>query len=222
MSELPSDPKARLLEAMRRTPSTTRQTARAWAWLVLPSGIIVAGALYFTMNGLDHGGGRPVWFYVACAASWTAVAATSMWGALGRARSRSWRSRSTLLAVAAGTPGLLFALMFAFAIIDPEVTALHPERLGLKCFGLTLAAAVLPLVALLYARRESDPVHPAVTGAALGSACGASAGIMVELWCPVATPAHVALGHILPIGVLAALGAVLGARILKMSGRRRP
>jgi hypothetical protein len=222
MTEMSSDPKARLLEAMRRAPSRTRQVARTWTWLILPSATVVAVAIYFAFNGLEHGGGRPVWFYVACSVSWTAVAAASIWGALGRSGSRSWRSRSALLAIAAGTPGLLFALMFGFAIVDPDVTLLHPERLGLKCFGLTLAAAIFPLLALLYVRRESDPVHPAVTGAALGSACGASAGIMVELWCPVAAPAHVALGHIAPIAVLAVLGALLGARILRIRGRRRP
>jgi hypothetical protein len=220
MTDMSSDPKAKLLEAMRRTPSLTRQAARTRAWLILPSGTIVAGALYFALHGVEHGGGRPVWFYVACAASWMAVSIASMWGALGRGGARSWRSRSTLLAIAAGTPGLLFAIMFGFAIADPDVTHLHPERLGLKCFGLTLAAAIFPLVALLYVRRESDPVHPAVTGAALGSACGASAGIMVEMWCPVATSEHVALGHIAPIVVLAALGAGLGMRMLAM--RRRP
>ncbi len=127
-----------------------------------------------------------------------------------------------LLVVAAGTPGLLFALMFALAVLHPEVTSVHPERLGLKCIGLTLAAATFPLVSLLYVRRESDPVHPALTGAALGSACGASAGIMVELWCPVATPAHVAFGHILPILLLTAIGSMLGARILRVGRVRRP
>jgi len=208
MTDRPSDAKARLMAALRGAPSSTRSTARVWAWLVLPSGVIVASALFFAFHGIEHGGGRPRSFYVACAVSWTAVAAASMWGALGRARASSWRSRSALLAVAAVTPALLFAIMFAMAVIQPEVTAIHPERLGLKCLGLTLAAAAFPL------RRESDPVHPATTGAALGSACGASAGIMVELWCPVAAPAHVAFGHILPIVLLAVLGAVLGARML--------
>jgi hypothetical protein len=219
MTDRPSDAKARLMAALRGAPSSTRSTARVWAWLVLPSGVIVASALFFAFHGIEHGGGRPRSFYVACAVSWTAVAAASMWGALGRARASSWRSRSALLAVAAVTPALLFAIMFAMAVIQPEVTAIHPERLGLKCLGLTLAAAAFPLVALLYVRRESDPVHPATTGAALGSACGASAGIMVELWCPVSAPAHVAFGHILPIVLLAVLGAVLGARML---GLRRP
>jgi len=219
MSELPSDPKARLMAAIQSAPSQTRKTAQVWTWVVLPAGLIIAAALYFAMNGIEHGKGRALWFYVACALSWTAVAIVSLWGALGRARASSWRSRSALLAFALGTPAVLFATMFFFAVADPEVTTIHPEKIGWKCLGLTLAAAAFPLVGLLYAKRESDPVHPSFTGAALGSACGAAAGIMVELWCPVAAPRHVAFGHILPIMVLTGLGALLGTRIL---GLRRP
>ena len=219
MSELPSDPKARLMAAIQRAPSQTRRAALARTWLVLPAGVIITAALYFAFNGIEHGKGRALWFYVTCAVSWTAVAALSLWGALGRARASSWRSRSALLAFALGTPAVLFATMFFFAVATPEVTTIHPEKIGFKCLGLTFAAAAFPLVALLYAKRESDPVHPSFTGAALGSACGAAAGIMVELGGPVAAPRHVAFGHILPIMVLAGLGALLGARIL---GLRRP
>jgi len=220
MSELPSDPKARLLAAIQQAPSRTRRVAQLWSWLVLPAGIIIAAALYFALGGIEHGKGRALWFYVTCAISWTAVAVVSLWGALGRARASSWRSRSALLAFALGTPAVLFATMFFFAVADPDVTTLHPEKIGYRCLGLTLAAAAFPLVALLYAKRESDPVHPSFTGAALGSACGAAAGIMVELWCPIAAPRHVAFGHILPIMVLAGLGALLGARTLGL--RRTP
>jgi hypothetical protein len=42
---------------------------------------------------------------------------------------------------------------------------------------------------------------------------------MVELWCPVATPSHVAIGHVLPIVALMALGAMFGGRTLGMRAR---
>jgi len=127
-----------------------------------------------------------------------------------------------LTAVVVGTPALLFAMMFAFAVLHPEVTLLHPERIGYRCLGLTLAGAVFPLLSLAFIRRGSDPVHPVATGAALGAACGAAAGVMVELWCPVAAPRHVAVGHILPIAIVSVLGALLGARVIAMRARRRP
>jgi hypothetical protein len=216
-----SDPKARLLRHIARTPSSTRPVARARAWLVLPSAAVVAGALYFAFDGVEHGRGRPSWFYLACALSWAAVAALSMWGALGHGAQASWRSRWALTAVALGTPAALLVVTFALAAVSPEGHR-SVEPGSLRCLALTLAAAVTPLVALLRVRRRSDPVHPVATGAALGSACGASAGVMVELWCPVMTPAHVAVGHVLPIAVLMLVGTVLGRRSLAVRRLRSP
>jgi len=214
------DLKARILESARATQSPPRSASHLHAWLVLPSSVIVAAALFFAFDGLHHGQGRPSWFYVASSLGWMAVATLSLWAAFGRGGSALGRPRPWLTAVAIGTPALLFAMMFAFAVIHPEVTRLHPERLGLKCLGLTVAAAVFPLLSLAFLRRGSDPVHPVATGAALGAACGAAAGVMVELWCPVAAPRHVAVGHILPIAIVSALGALMGARVIAMRSRR--
>jgi hypothetical protein len=214
------DIKARILAQARATPSATRRASHVSAWLVLPSSVIVAAALFFAFDGVHHGEGRPSWFYAASSLGWTAVAALSVWGAFLRGSSALGRPRLWLTAIAIGTPAFLFAMMFGFAVVHPEVTLLHPERLGLKCLGLTVASAMFPLVGLSLVRRGSDPVHPVATGAALGSACGASAGVMVEMWCPVAAPRHVAIGHILPIVVMAILGALLGSRVIAMRGRR--
>ena len=211
-----SDLKARILANARATPSATRASSRLHAWLVLPSSIIVAAALFFAFDGVEHGSGRAQWFFFASCIGWAAVATLSMWGAFARGRSAVGRSRAGLLAVAVGTPALLFAMMFGLAVAFPEVTRVHPERIGFKCLGLTVSAAVFPLVALALVRRGSDPVHPVATGAALGSACGASAGVMVEMWCPVANAQHVLVGHIAPILLMAILGANLGARLIAM------
>ena len=222
MSTLPPDLKSRILLAAQATPSTTRPTSRAYTWLVAPASVIAAASLFFAFDGTEHGAGRASWFYVATTLGWAAVAALSMWVALARGRSALGRPRAILLAIAVATPAALFAMMFGLALVHPEVTLIHPERLGLKCLGLTVAAAAFPLIALAMARRGSDPVHPVATGAALGAASGASSGVMVEMWCPVATPAHIAFGHILPIVLLTLLGAVLGARFIAMRPKARP
>jgi hypothetical protein len=214
-----TDLKARILDAAHATPSPARDASRVFAWLVLPSSVIVAAALFFAFDGVSHGQGRPLWFYVASSIGWAAVASLSMWAALARGASAVGRPRPWLLAVAIGTPAVLFAMMFALAVAYPEVTALHPERLGLKCLGLTVAAAAFPLLALALMRRGSDPVHPLATGAALGAACGASAGVMVEMWCPVAAPRHIVVGHVAPMLVMAIIGAMLGARIIAIRPR---
>jgi hypothetical protein len=212
--------KARILAQVADVPSRRRDEGRVSSWLVLPSSVIVASALYFAFDGPHHGQGRPLWFYVASTLGWTMVAALSVWGALGRGGSSLGRPRRWLVSVAVGTPAVLFAMMFAFAAVRPELAVLHAERLGLKCLGLTLAAGAFPLLALVQARQGSDPVHPFAAGAALGAACGASAGVMVEMWCPVAAPRHVLVGHIAPIAAMTILGALLGARVIAMRARR--
>jgi hypothetical protein len=179
----------------------------------------VAAALYFAVLDSSHGrGGRPAVFYVACVAAWALIAVFSMRAALDRGRSAMGRSRVWLLAVAAGTPAALYALSFLLALMGQAMGAPEPPdgNHGYRCLGLTLAAAVFPLLALSFVRRGSDPVHPVASGAALGAACGASAGIMVEMWCPYATVAHMTVGHILPILLSTLLGAALGARVIAM------
>ena len=57
-------------------------------------------------------------------------------------------------------------------------------------------------------------MHPVTSGAASGVAAGAGAWAMIDLWCPVAYPPHLLLGHVLPIVLLTVVGAVLGGRLL--------
>ena len=218
MSALPPDLKSRILLAAQATPSTTRPVSRAYTWLVAPASVIAAASLFFSFHPTVHGT-RP--FYAATTVCWVAVAALSMWGALARGRSALGRPRALLFAIAVATPAALFAFMFGLALMVPDATAGHAPQ-GWKCLGLTVAAAAFPLLALALARRGSDPVHPVATGAALGAACGASSGVMVEMWCPVAAPAHVAFGHILPIVLLTLLGAALGARFIALRPKARP
>jgi hypothetical protein len=209
-----NDLKSRVLAQVQAQPAPTRQASQIHAWLVLPSSTILGAVLFFAFDGVHHGQGRPIWFHAVSVAVWTLVAAVSMWAALARGGSPLGRTSGWLTTVAAGTPAVLLVMMLAFALFHPEVTLLHPERIGYKCFGLALAGAAFPLIALTALLRSSDPVHPRATGAALGAACGASSGVMVELWCPVAAPRHVLVGHVLPIVILTFLGATFASRVI--------
>jgi hypothetical protein len=215
----PREFKERILSDALARRSPTRQSSRAFAWITAASSVLVAAAIFLAKDGPHHGEGRRAWYYAASTLGWTVIAVVSMWSAFGKGRSAVGRSRAWLLVVAAGTPAVLFAMMYAFAIADPSVTLVHPERIGYKCLALTLSAAALPLLGLLALRSGSDPVHPTATGAAFGAACGAAAGVMVEMWCPVGAVQHVAIGHVAPIVILALLGAAIGRRVLAM--RRR-
>jgi hypothetical protein len=118
-----------------------------------------------------------------------------------------------LLAVAVATPAVLLAWMLLWNATYPETLLASPGRIGLRCLLFTLAMAAWPLVALAYLRRERDPLHPGTAGAARGVSAGALAGIVIDLWCPCTNPTHIALGHILPMLLLMAIGAISGRLI---------
>jgi hypothetical protein len=208
--------KERIQAAVRQTPARTRADIAREKWIVGLASVVVALALYFGFDGVTHGARRPTWLLVASSVTWIGVASASMWGASGPGRSALGRSRPWLLAIAFGAPAILLGASLVVAFTHPEVTELGADRIGFKCLGLTFAAAACPLVGLAIVRRSSDPVHGMLAGAALGAASGASAGVMVQLWCPVAAPAHMLVGHILPIVVLGAFGALLGRRVIAM------
>jgi hypothetical protein len=119
-----------------------------------------------------------------------------------------------LVAVAIGVPVVVGAWLLGWhaAYADPFT------RFGLRCFALTVALAPWPFVALAAAAPRMLPDRPWTLGGALGAAAGAWAAVVVELWCPLADPRHVAIGHVAPLLALVLAGALLGPRLLRRSG----
>ncbi|MGH6796699.1 MAG: NrsF family protein [Methylocella sp.] len=76
-----------------------------------------------------------------------------------------------------------------------------------------LAAA--PLVAALLALRQGAPEHPALAGAAAGLFAGAIGAACYATHCPDDSPLFVAAWYTLAIGIVAAIGALAGARLLR-------
>lgn len=213
--------KERVLEAVRRIPSPLRSEAQHEARRVLLATITVVTTLFFAVDGVHHSMGRPRWFLAASLGLWGAVALLALRAAWRGGVTFGSGSLTSLATVIVGAPAVLLLASLLLSRWDPALMGLHPEQRSLHCFALTLAAAACPLVGLSRVRRSSDPMHPVASGSALGVACGACAGVMVDLWCPVAAPRHVLVGHILPMGVLALFGAVLGARVIAMRHRHR-
>ena len=213
--------KERVLEAVRRTPSPLRSEAQHEARRVLLATIAVATTLFFAVDGVHHSLGRPHWFLAASLGLWGAVALLALRAAWRGGVTFGSGSLTSLATVIVGAPAVLLFASLLLSRWDPALMRLHPEQRSLHCFALTLAAAACPLVGLSRVRRSSDPMHPVASGSALGVACGVCAGVMVDLWCPVAAPRHVLVGHILPMGVLALFGAALGARVIAMRHRHR-
>jgi hypothetical protein len=125
------------------------------------------------------------------------------------------RPMGWLVAVCLVTPLSLFFWKLLVSASFEDMTLEWPERIGLKCLSLSVLFSLAPLLAFFWIRQGNAPVHPALTGAAMGIAAGGLGWVFVDLWCPVAFVPHLLLGHVLPMLALAALGAVHGWGFLR-------
>jgi Negative regulator of sigma F len=215
----PGSLKLRVLDAVRQRP-VPRRTDRlpltvslaALAILAMLAAVEWGPRLFGEIGGLAHAAGRPAASGGWILAGTAALALSATWLVLPSRRSMLSPPRGLLLAVAIGVPLLVGAwLLLWHTTYDDPFT-----RTGWRCFTLTALTAPWPFAALAYASGRMEPRHPATAGAALGAVGGAWAAVMVELWCPLATGAHVLVGHVLPLLVLALAGAAFGVRAFRL------
>ncbi|MEO6420310.1 MAG: NrsF family protein, partial [Polyangiaceae bacterium] len=165
-------------------------------------------------------GTRPAQVVAITAAGWLVIAFAATWGA-GRGRSMLGRPTGWLLVVALATAPTFLLWFLMWTMMWPEASAPVPAfGIHLACFATTIVFSLSPIVAFVVARHGSDPVKPRATGAALGAAAGAWAGVMIDLHCPVSATAHVLVAHVAPIVFLAVAGAWLGRRVLGIGSPR--
>jgi hypothetical protein len=206
---LPDGLKLRVLALVAAEPAPVRAERRLLGPGLAVLAAVAMGAALMLFGGPAHAAQRP-----AAVSSWVvggmlALAMASSWSVLPARRSMLGPPRGQLLAVALGVPLFvgLWLLLWHTSYVDPF------ERVGFRCLALTAVTAPWPFALLVHLSRRLEPRHPGMLGAALGSASGAWAALMVELWCPLADPAHVALGHVLPLVLLSLVGAGFGGRL---------
>ena len=212
--------KDRVLAAARSEPSPTRPQVRRRTRALVVAAVGVAVGVFLSAGGVRRAD-RPLELVLLTSAGTAAIAAMAMWVGLWRGPSMLGRRRLHLLVVGITAPLMLLAWRSGVSGLFDGMTRAWPMRVGFRCLGLTLAVGIVPLLIALHARRRSDPMHPAGGGAAMGVAVGLGAALPVDLWCPVAHPQHVLLGHVVPVALLALVGAVLGARSLSIRARER-
>jgi hypothetical protein len=148
-----------------------------------------------------------------------AIAAAGAWVTFGRRQSMLGRSSLALCVMAFVTPIALIFWKVVWSSLFPDAIGgtpflgglePWPGRIGFKCFWLSLFMGALPLLALLFARRRTDPTHPRIAGLAAGASVGLCVALFVDMWCPVGYVPHFLLGHILPIVLLAVAGLLIG------------
>jgi hypothetical protein len=195
--------RTRILQAVRERPSPTRRQVAA------PRAALVAVALAAPLAGLVLAGGpqvgsRPGSLLLATSGGGVVLACAAIWMAVGPRAQMLDRARVWFVCTALTVPPLWFVWKVAWSAQFEGMTSPWAGRPGLRCFALTLAFALGPLVLLAAARRQSDPTYAAA---------------MVDLWCPVGDLRHVLLGHALPVALLGLLGLSVGHRLLAIRGR---
>lgn len=210
--------KARILEAARHRPSPSRPQVATRTAALLASAVALPAAVFLALGALESGP-RPVALVATTAAGTLAIALATVWVAFGRGGQMVGRPRAWLVALCAAAPAAFLAWKLLWSLRFPGGTDPWATRPGFRCLGLTLLLAAWPLAVVLAVRRESDPTHPRSLGAALGVMAGTCAAVLVDLWCPVAHPPHLLLGHVLPIALLGLLGAWIGERVLAVRAK---
>lgn len=211
------DLRARVLGAVAREPSPARATSTRR--LTLAFALAFAPMLAFEAYDLRLGD-RPLGFVALNVAGWALLAGASTWGAVARGRSMLGRPFGWLVGLTLALPIALLAVAALGYVPWPQSSELDCSGMGdFRCCDVTLALAVGPLLAFAFARRGSDPVHPRATGAAIGASAGAWAAVAMAMHCPVTSMRHVLFGHVVPVVVFAALGVLVGAKIVAVRAR---
>ena len=215
-SGLSADLRARVLAEAARAPAPTRREHRTKIAIIAAASVIATMGLFFATGGLFRGA-RPMEL-VAFTAGFGLVAALVLTRVSGRVSgSMLGRPRQVLLLGCVLAAPVLAIVACAAGALWPEHAAEQvPSHAHLGCGLLTIVQGALPLAALLVPRRGSDPVHPALTGAALGMTAGAWTAMMAYLRCPHAAVLHCVGAHVVPTLVLTAAGALLGRALLKI------
>jgi hypothetical protein len=208
--------RARILAAAARSPSPTRDALRVRAAIGYALALASIAGLFAWMGGLEHAAGRPRALTLAIGGGAALLAAVASGLVLSRGGRTLGRSARLLAGVIALVPLATLGWLLAWhgRYVEPF------QRLGFRCLGLTLASATALIVVAFAVRARSVARGAAIQGAALAAAGGAWGGVVVDLWCPLTEPKHVAIGHVLPLIVVIGAGAVIGR--LTLGVRARP
>lgn len=208
--------KSRILAAAAAAPSRTRGQGRRLTSLVVALSLAAGLTLFELTGGVAHARDRPLVVTVRLADGWALASAVLTWLTV-RFSAPLVREAEWMAVACAAAPAVLLAWVRSFHgdYVDPAAGA------GWACFASAIAMAVTPLVGLLWARRGSEPRHPATLGAALGCSCGAWAGVLGLLRCPHTDALHAMTGHVAPLVAITLAGALAGSRVLVMRGSGR-
>lgn len=210
MNEPSSDLFQKLAAQVEAAPAPTRPQAQRRHRLVLA--VALLPIIFLLVKGLRtdllRGGAR--W---AVAATWLVLAGGLVLLARRRAATHplGWGTRMA---------GLWAPVAMVVAVLGLHYSGAGEGWSGgdhFGCLAKSTILALVPVAALLFIERHSDPVAPSVRGLLLGALGGAIGVIPFYLECGAPSSVeHATFGHVLPVLATAAVGALLGRRWLAL------
>jgi hypothetical protein len=207
--------RARVIEQSRHEPALTRAQVSLQNRVVMAAALLIPLLIFGALGGARLGP-RPGRLVLQTVVGSALLAFVAAFVGVRRGHSMLGRPRSWLLSLVILTPIALFASRVLVSAQYPNMLAEWHGRPGLRCFVLSCALSLAPLLGALWVRRGSDPLHPRLTAAGVATAAGAGAWVLVDLWCPVGFVPHLLLGHVMPLLLVVTLSATLGSRILML------
>lgn len=206
-----------LIRAIAEDAAPAGPTPQSWLALALTAAVAAAALLFWLLLGPRGNAlaslGEPrfllkfiVTLALAAAAIGLVLRLIRPGAALG-----PWRS-GLLLA-----PGLLLIGMAGELVVMPSdgwLTALV-GRNARTCLTYIPLMGLAPLGLILFALRSGAPTRPAVTGAVAGLIAGGISAVFYASHCPDDSPLFVATWYVIAIGMLVALGALIGRWLLR-------
>jgi hypothetical protein len=83
------------------------------------------------------------------------------------------------------------------------------------CLVLIPALSAAPFIALILALRQGAPTRPMLAGATAGLVAAAIGATLYASHCQDDSPLFLAAWYVIAVAIMAALGALLGARLLR-------
>jgi len=204
--------RAQVLQRARQEPAATRAQLLV-GHVPLAALITLTPVSIFLAVGGVRAGPRPLLLVLETALGSALLALIAAAAGFGRG-SMMGRPRSWLVSIVLLTPLALLAWRILTSLQYPDMMHAWTARPGLRCFLLSCAMSVVPLVGVLWMRRHTTPANPRLTAASYAAAVGAAVWVLVDLWCPVGYVPHLLLGHVLPMALSMSLCASFGKRFV--------
>jgi hypothetical protein len=209
--------KAQILASTRQIPSRTRTEGRRVVAVAVALSLAAGIAVLQAVGGLAHSRDRPLSLTLRLSAGWV-LASAGLTAVIRKEANPYVRSPDVLAALSVAAPLALAGWMVRLHGAYPDVSWAEDWI----CFVATLGLSLPSFVAFAWARRGCEPQHPAILGAALATASGSWATVVLLLWCPATTPTHAVAGHASAVAFMGLLGAATGAAVLGVRRAKVP